>query len=282
MLHGALSDMSLNWFGREAPNGHRPPEGEVGFCTLAIHRPYRDRAKRLILDQPDFSWTVLTDDPEDFSELPAKPVHHSPTGPMATDYLSGRVAIDGDGTANAQPKKFRAAAAYHDKRFALIAARKRHRTAVFLDADARLQGAVRAEEFNFRPGLGTTPVVQQSIHQHLQECGSWRLPHLEALADHLSLAEGALDRAFFCKETILSFTEHPAEEQFFALWGKAADFMQKRGIFTGEGGVIGLAAIASGVDVDFESLAKLACLVEHEGGGAKVACPSKLNVRPGR
>ncbi len=241
----------------------------VGLCTLAIHRPYRQRARRLISDQPEIPWTVLTDDPGDFCDLPARAIYHTPTGPMASDYLTGRVTTDGHGLAVSHADKFRAAAAYHDKRFALMAARERAATALFFDADARLRGGCLWRKLSFKAGLAAGPVMQRSIREHLHECGSWRLPHFEALADYLGFSGDVLEKSFFLKETFISFTAHPAEEYFFALWGKAAEFMQSRGVYTGEGGVIGVAAMAAGIDVDFESLAELAEFVQHEGGGPK-------------
>src|SRR5881398_1022573 len=93
-------------------NRLRRPPLNVCFCTLAIHEPYRRRARLLCTDAPTVPWIVLTDEPDDFADLAVRAVRHVPTGPMAVDYLA-RLSPTGDG---------RGAAAYHDKRFALIAA----------------------------------------------------------------------------------------------------------------------------------------------------------------
>ena len=56
------------------------------FCTLAIHPPYRHRAQILLADTPAIPWIVLTDEPDDFADLPARAIRHAPTGPMAIDF----------------------------------------------------------------------------------------------------------------------------------------------------------------------------------------------------
>src|SRR3990172_4375406 len=103
------------------------------FCTLAIHAPYRKRARLLCAD--------------------------APTGPMAADYLE-RFPPTGGG---------RGAAAYHDKRFALLCALQDFDTAIFVDADSRI-GALPPLGV-FPPGLAVLPVVRKSVAEHLETCG---------------------------------------------------------------------------------------------------------------
>jgi hypothetical protein len=136
----------------------------VCFCTLAIHAPYRRRARMLCADTAPAPWVILTDEPTDFADLPVRAVRHVPTGPMAVDYLE-RLAPTGDG---------RGAAAYHDKRFALQAALQDLDTAIFLDADSRVDPLPLIDAFP--PGVAVLPIVRESIAAHLEACGSWRLP----------------------------------------------------------------------------------------------------------
>src|SRR5678815_3910798 len=89
----------------------RSPSANACFCTLAIHPPYRQRARLLLADAPKVPWIVLTDEPEDFAGLPVRAIHHEPTGPMAIDFMT-RLPPTGGG---------RGRPAYHDKRFALQA-----------------------------------------------------------------------------------------------------------------------------------------------------------------
>jgi hypothetical protein len=62
-----------------------------------------------------------------------------------------------------------------------------------------------------------------------------------------------------------------AEVSFLDAWGRGADFMQARGVFSGEGGVMGLAAACAGWTPDERALAALGAAVWHEGGGPKDA-----------
>src|SRR5438270_9828740 len=104
---------------------------------------------------------ILTDEPSDFADLPVQAIRHVPTGPMATDYLARLPA-----TGNNQ-----GAAAYHDKRFAIQAALRDFDTAIFLDADSRIEGVPPLP--GYPPGLAVTAVVRNSIAGHLETCGSW-------------------------------------------------------------------------------------------------------------
>lgn len=229
----------------------------VCFCTLAVHAPYRQRARRLCGDAPSMPWVVLTDDPGDFADLPVRAVRHTPTGPMAADYVQ-RIGPTGQN---------RGAAAYHDKRFAVSAALEHHETAVFFDADSRL-GALPLPGA-FPPGLSAVPFVHESIAVHLDTCGSWRLPAFEQLAKELTGDTNVLQTAWWCHETCYAVTKDGREARFFDAWGQAAGRLAQLGVFSGEGGVMGLAAACAGWAVDFDALAPLFAAIEHEGGGPK-------------
>jgi hypothetical protein len=227
------------------------------FCTLAIHAPYRQRARRLCADAPQAPWVVLTDEPADFADLPVRAIRHVPTGPMAIDYLE-RFAPTGNG---------RGAAAYHDKRFALQAALQDFETAIFLDADSRLGPLPPLDAFPI--GLAVVPVVTKSIAEHLETCGPWRLPAFEALARDLMGDPEVLRSARWCHETFYAVTKDGNEQRFFSAWDRAADFLQRQGVYSGEGGVMGLAAACAAWTTDYDALASLVPFVEHEGGGPK-------------
>ena len=204
-------------------------------------------------------WVVVTDEPGDFADLPVRAIRHSPTGPMATDYLQ-RLAPTGEG---------RGAAAYHDKRFAVQAALDHFETAIFLDAYSRI-GSL-APLGPFPPGLALVPFVRRSIDEHLETCGTWRRPAFEALATDLMGDPSALQAARWCHETCYAVTKDGNERRFFDAWERAAAFLLQRGVHSGEGGVMGLAAIYAGWGADYDVLAPLDAAVRHEGGGPKGA-----------
>ena len=176
---------------------------------------------------------------------------------MAVDYLE-HLGPTGDG---------RGAAAYHDKRFALLAALSDFDTAIFVDADSRI--GVLPPLGAFPSGLAVLPVVRKSVAEHLDVCGSWRMPVFVELARHLTGDAEVLRSARWCHETCFAVTKDGQESAFFAAWERAAAFLQARSVSSGEGGVIGLAAACAGWTVDYEALTGIAGSIQHEGGGPK-------------
>jgi len=230
----------------------------VCFCTLAIHAPYRQRARLLCAGAPQAPWIVLTDEPQDFADLPVRAIRHAPTGPMAVDYLAHLPKTGGG----------RGAAAYHDKRFALLAALEEFDTAIYMDADSRIL-KVLAPPSVLPTRVAVLPVVRKSIAEHLATCGTWRLPVFGELARQLTGDVEILRRARWCHETLIGVTRGDSTSDFFEAWSTGADFLQSRGVYSGEGGVIGVAAAHAGLNVDYGTLTRLANSIQHEGGGPK-------------
>lgn len=244
-----MFDRVLNRFRRRAVN--------ACFCTLAIHEPYRRRAQLLLADAPAVPWIVLTDEPTDFSGSTVRAIRHQPTGPMAIDFLT-RLPPTGNG--RGQP-------AYHDKRFALEAALREFDTAIFVDADSRFQRPPRLSPFP--AGICVVKELQTSIADHLSRWGQQRLPPFKELALDLLGDVDALKSARWCSEALIAVTKDGRESKFFEAWARGAKFLQARGVFTGEGGVIGLAAAHAGWTVDYKSINKLAASIRHESTGPK-------------
>ncbi len=227
------------------------------FCTLAIHEAYRQRARLLLADVPEVAWVVLTDEPGEFEGLSVRAIRHVPTGPMAVDFVT-RLPPLGNG---------RGRPAYHDKRFALQAALEEFETAIFVDADTRVRSLPRLPRFG--PGIAVTKGVNASIAEHLSRYGSHRRPAFERLAVELMGDVEMIKSARWCSEALFAITKDGSEKKFFEAWGRAAELLQREGEFSGEGGVIGLAAVCAGWTVDYETMGKLARAIRHEGGGPK-------------
>ena len=231
---------------------------DVCFCTLAIHGPYRERA-RLLVGDVEGPWVVLTDEPGEFEGLKVRAIKHEPTGPMAIDFGKRSPAV---GIERGEP-------AYHDKRFALQAALEEFETAIFVDADTRVRALPRLPKF--RPGIAVTKELNASIAEHLNRYGSHRRPAFEKLAIELTGDVEVINSARWCSEALIAITKDGNEGIFFETWARGAELLQSEGMFTGEGGVIGLAAVCAGWTVDYETLGKLARKMQHEGGGPKIA-----------
>jgi hypothetical protein len=67
----------------------------------------------------------------------------------------------------------------------------------------------------------------------------------------------------------MAVTKDGRESRFFETWGLAADYLQARGVYSGEGGVIGLAAARAGWAVDYAAATLIGAGIRHEGGGPK-------------
>lgn len=238
--------------------GKQTKRASVGFCTLAIHPPYRQRARLLLTDAPNFPWIVLTDEPEDFADLPVSVVPHVPTGPMAIDFVK---TVPGTGNGRGGP-------AYHDKRFAIQAALQKFDTAIFMDADTRLTALPKLP--TFRAGIAVVKEGEANIAEHLSRWGQHRRPAFEQLAIELTGDVANLKAARWCSEALLAVTKDGSENKFLAAWARGAEFLETRGMFSGEGGVIGLAALYAGWTVDYKALKKFAAVRRHEGGGPKI------------
>ncbi|HZI61316.1 MAG TPA: hypothetical protein VFD62_11410 [Pyrinomonadaceae bacterium] len=239
-------------------NRFRPRPGNACFCTLAIHEPYRRRAQLLLADAPAVPWIVLTDEPNDFSGSTVRAIRHQPTGPMAIDFLTKRLPPTGNG---------RGRPAYHDKRFALEAALREFDTAIFVDADSRFERPPKLSPFP--AGICVVKELQTSIADHLSRWGQYRLPVFQELAVDLFSDIDALKSARWCSEALIALTKDGRESKFFEAWARGAEFLQQRGVFTGEGGVIGLAAAHAGWTVNYKSINKLAASIRHESTGPK-------------
>ena len=211
----------------------------------------------LVADLPEVEWVVLTDEPGDFEGLGVRAIRHVPTGPMAIDFVT-RLPPTGNG---------RGRPAYHDKRFALQAALEEVETAIFVDADTRVKSLPRWP--GFRPGIAVVKEVNASVAEHLSRYGSHRRPAFERLAVELTGDKEVIESARWCSEALFAITKDGNENKFFEAWARGAELLQSEGEFSGEGGVIGLAAACAGWTVDYDTMGKLGKSMRHEGGGPK-------------
>jgi hypothetical protein len=211
----------------------------------------------LCADAPTVPWIVLTDKPEDFSGLRVKALIHNPVGPMAIDFLT---TLPPTGNGRGRP-------AYHDKRFVLRTALQDFKTAIFVDADSRIRAIPRLPVFP--DGIAVSAELQTNVAGHLQKWGTARRPAFEELACALTGSVDILESAKWCGEWLFAVTKDGRESKFFDTWEYAAEFLHTREVFSGEGGVIGIAAAVAGWNPDYEAMRRLETKIKHEGQGPK-------------
>jgi hypothetical protein len=90
------------------------------------------------------------------------------------------------------------------------------------------------------------------------------------LAVELAGDAEAIKSARWCSEALFAITKDGNESKFFEAWERAAEFLRRKGLYSGEGGAIGLAAVCAGWRVDYQTMGRLAGSMRHEGGGPKV------------
>jgi hypothetical protein len=144
---------------------------------------------------------------------------------------------------------------------------KEFETAIFVDADTRFRTRPRLPQF--RPGIVITKVLQTSIADHLTRWGTERRPVFEQLAVHLGGDVETLKTAQWCSEALFAVTKDGNEDKFLEAWHRAAEFLHSKGMYSGEGGAIGLAADCAGWTVDYDTLDELAATTRHEDSGPK-------------
>ena len=200
------------------------------------------RARLLCADAPQVPWIVLTDEPEDFADLPVHAVRHVPTGPMAVDYLAHFPRPEKD----AVPQPITTSGSRS-------LPRSKNSTPQFTWMPTRASLSFPRHPSS-RALWQCFLVVRKSVAEHLATCGSWRLPVFEELARHLTGDVEILRQARWCHETLLAVTRGKFTSEFFEAWSMGADFLQARGVYSGEGGVIGVAAAHVGWNVDYDTL----------------------------
>ena len=92
---------------------------------------------------------------------------------------------------------------------------------------------------------------KETIDEHLLVYGAHRRPFYERLAVELVGSAGALTSAWWIYEDCFAVTGDGRESSFFEAWDRGASVCHSdAAMYTGEGGVIGLAAASAGWSVD--------------------------------
>lgn len=169
---------------------------------------------------PGISLVILTDRPRDFEQLP---------------------------NVSAFAHRLQSVKGYHDKRFVLEKALKEFESCVFVDADIRILGPI-PKLLPFSPGLVARYGCGIIKHNFTDKARAAFSP-IQTTAKALSLN---LETVFWFHEFMFLFSKQQGRETaFFNHWQTIAREFEINGVYEGEGNVMGLAAAASGLNINF-------------------------------
>jgi hypothetical protein len=194
------------------------------FCTLAVGKRYRAHAQLLAADlqkyAPERVLILLSDRPDEFEHFP---------------------------NVRAFMHRLQSVKGYHDKRFVLEKAITLFESCIFVDADVRILGPI-PEHIPFSPGL--VPRYGCGIIKH--GSGSKIRPAFRVIEIVAQVLRLDLEKVCWFHEFMFFFTRQAGKEkEFFELWESIAHYFESRGIYDGEGNVMGLAAAKVGLDITF-------------------------------
>jgi len=198
------------------------PTANYCFCTLALREKYQKLTKTLAEDlqkyAPQSSLVVGTDAPQYFDNSPnVIAFKHTQKGILHC---------------------------YNDKRFVLEKSLKLFPTAIFIDADTRLIESL-PDNLDFTPGIVG---CHQSMVEHNKKYRPRDLPNLIRVSEKLGIPS---EQVNWIGESLFIVTRDGGKEQeFLHFWGKIALYLEMKGMHSGEGSIMGLAAAKVGWTVD--------------------------------
>ncbi len=196
----------------------KPTSKEFCFCAIALGSQYREMAKLLANDLESYSPNTLiyifTDNPREFDSqhnvIALK--HHQ------------------QGIQNC----------YNDRRLLLERVFVDFPTAIQIDVDTRIIGNI-PNGLEFPSGIIG---FQKNLIDHVSKARPHSLAMMQTLAAKLKIP---LENAQWVGEALFIVTrDGPKENEFFRWWEQIARYAELRGMHSGEGSLIGLAAAKVG------------------------------------
>lgn len=197
-------------------------EKEFCFCTLAIGKIYRLMAQKLASNLQDFSpdtcLVVGTDGVDDFKNYTnVIAFSHHQTGILKC---------------------------YHDKRFVIDKALAKFKSAIFIDSDTKITGPI-PKSLTFSPGVTTK---NSNLIEHISKYKNQNLETFIILARKLNIK---VENVKWLGDSLFTVTrDNGKEKDFLETWGVIASYLELKGIHSGVGRVMGLAAEKTGLNVE--------------------------------
>lgn len=203
------------------------------FCTLALGSKYRLMTKQLAEDLanycPSSVIVVGTDAIDEFKNCP---------NIVAFEHQQKSILH-----------------CYNDKRFILERALLEFPSAIYIDADTRIIETI-PDNLEFLPGI--TGLFKNALN-HITQYRPQDLAKIKDVADKLNIS---IDKVHWIGESLFVVTrDEGKEKEFLQMWGKITSYLELKGMHSGEGSVMGLAATKVGLNVtktdSWETLNKL-------------------------
>ncbi|HBE17923.1 MAG TPA: hypothetical protein DEG17_17660 [Cyanobacteria bacterium UBA11149] len=210
-------------------------EKDFCFCTLALRQKYRLLAKQLAEDldtySPGTSLVVGTDEPEDFREQ---------KNVLAFEHLQKGILH-----------------CYNDKRFVLEKALSKFQTAIIIDSDTRIIEKVPSY-IEWKSGI---TAKTENLLIHVKKYNPERLLSLKTVAKKLNIS---IDDVSWVGESLFIISRDNGKEiEFLKQWGKIGNYLELKGIHSGEGNSIGLAAAKIGWTVNHANWDEIKAVTNH-------------------
>ena len=212
-------------------------DNSICFSVLAFKPKYQRLAKRLAADvarvSPKTVLVIGTDHPKAFDEC------------------SNVCAF--------KLKKQGILHCYNDKRFVIEKALQQFKTVIQIDADTQIVGTLPQA---IAPSPGIAGSYLANMVEHSQKYNPTRLSHLNRLARKVRQHP---EDASFVGEALFAITaEGQQAKAFIQQWDSMARYLELRGVHSGEGNIIGLAAAAAGLDITAPSwMANIKAATKH-------------------
>ncbi len=192
------------------------------FCTLALGKKYRVMVKELAKDlkqySPDTFLVVGTDQPSEYLD--------------SNNIISFKLVQQG------------IFSCYNDKRFVLEKALSQFYTAIFIDADTRIQSQI-PKTILCSPGING---CYAELLKHIKKYRPKNIQDIQKVATKLDIN---LEEVNWVGDSLFIVTQDNGKEQeFLAVWGKIANYLELKGMHSGQGNIMGLAAAKVGWQVE--------------------------------
>lgn len=214
----------------------KPSEKDFCFCTLALGSKYHTLAKQLAKDLEKYSLgtklVILTEKPEEFrEEKNTLAFPHQQQGILHC---------------------------YHDKRLAVEKALSFFRVAISIDADTKITDRI-PDNLEFEPGIFGR---NENLIPHVNKNRPANLEIINNVANKLNID---CQKAKWIGESLyIVVRDEGREKEFIKHWGIIGNYLELKGMHSGSGNVMGLAAAKVGWNITkSESWEKLNKIRQH-------------------